>query len=168
MVICLGVVQHTPNPELTIKSMYQLVKPGGHLIFDHYTHSFSYYTKIGTMCLRPFLKRMNPNRALKITDRLVKIFFPLHRFVKNYYLIQIILSRISPARVYFRSFPQLTEKLQFEWALLDTHDGLTDYYKHFRTKKEWKKTLERIGVKKISINSGGNGIECRLEKPITN
>jgi len=51
---------------------------------------------------------------------------------------------------------------------LDTHDGLTDYYKHFRTKKELKKTLERIGVKKISINSGGNGIECRLEKPITN
>ena len=29
MVVCLGVVQHTPNPEKTIKQLYEQVKPGG-------------------------------------------------------------------------------------------------------------------------------------------
>lgn len=37
VVICMGVIQHTPNPEVTIKNLYELVKKGGTLIIDHYT-----------------------------------------------------------------------------------------------------------------------------------
>ncbi len=39
VVICLGVIQHTPNPEATIAKLYAQVKPGGALVFDHYTLS---------------------------------------------------------------------------------------------------------------------------------
>ena len=167
LIICLGVVQHTPKPEQTIKNMYNLVKPGGSLIFDHYTHTFSYYTKLGTICLRPFLKRMNADLALKITDKIVSILFPIHKAVKNIYFLQIILSRISPVRVYFHMFPELNDQIQYEWALLDTHDGLTDYFKHFRTQSQLSNTLISLGAKNISVNKGGNGIECRLEKPLS-
>ena len=37
IVICLGVIQHTPNPEKTIEKLYEQVKPGCDLVFDHYT-----------------------------------------------------------------------------------------------------------------------------------
>lgn len=35
-VICLGVVQHTPNPEESICKLFEMLKPGGILVFDHY------------------------------------------------------------------------------------------------------------------------------------
>ena len=38
LVFCLGVIQHTPDPEKTIASLYQHVAPGGALIIDHYTY----------------------------------------------------------------------------------------------------------------------------------
>ena len=87
-VICLGVVQHTPSPEITLESMYKLVKPGGHMIFDHYTHSLSYYTKIGSLLLRPFLKRLNHRTGLILTELIVKIFFPIHKMLKNVYFFK--------------------------------------------------------------------------------
>ena len=35
-VICLGVIQHTPNSEESIHYLWQMVKPGGYLVIDHY------------------------------------------------------------------------------------------------------------------------------------
>jgi len=35
VVVCLGVIQHTPDPERTIASLYSRVKPGGWLVIDH-------------------------------------------------------------------------------------------------------------------------------------
>ena len=43
-VICLGVLQHTPNPEESIRSLWNMLKPGGKLIIDHYL--FKCYTKV--------------------------------------------------------------------------------------------------------------------------
>src|SRR5262249_659671 len=37
VVVCLGVVQHTSNPERTISNLARHVKPGGLLVIDHYT-----------------------------------------------------------------------------------------------------------------------------------
>src|ERR1700733_12801170 len=41
IVICLGVIQHTRNPERTILDLYKQVKPGGWLVIDHYTQTLS-------------------------------------------------------------------------------------------------------------------------------
>ncbi len=35
-VVCLGVLQHTPSPEESIKCLWAMVKPGGALVIDHY------------------------------------------------------------------------------------------------------------------------------------
>src|ERR1035437_9334339 len=53
MVLCLGVIQHTPDPEYTISKLYEQVKPGGWLVIDHYTPSFAHYTKVTALLLRP-------------------------------------------------------------------------------------------------------------------
>src|SRR5262245_14526583 len=37
VVFCLGVIQHTPNPEYTIACLFEQLKPGGLLVIDHYT-----------------------------------------------------------------------------------------------------------------------------------
>jgi predicted fused transcriptional regulator/phosphomethylpyrimidine kinase len=54
--------------------------------------------------------------------------------------------------------------MYYEWALLDTHDGTTDFYKHFRKPHQIKKLLEEIGATDIVVEIGGNGVEAFCRK----
>ena len=56
--------------------------------------------------------------------------------------------------------------MQKEWSMLDTHDGLTDWYKHLRSRRQIKKTLENINSTSIEVNLGGNGVEARCKRPL--
>lgn len=166
VVFCLGVVQHTPNPERTIACAYEQVKPGGSLILDHYGYSLSWYTKIAPL-FRIYFRRLPPNEGLRWTEWLVDTFLPLHRMVRDFYPAQIFLSRFSPILCYYQTYPNLSDELQREWALLDTHDSLTDWYKHYRTRGQIQRTLERLGVQEIWCKYGGNGIEARGMRPLS-
>lgn len=55
--------------------------------------------------------------------------------------------------------------MYYEWALLDTHDGTTDFYKHYRNESQIHKHLEKIGAEDIEVNVGGNGVEAFCRKP---
>lgn len=164
VVFCLGVIQHTPSPERTIAALYEQVAPGGHLVIDHYTHSFSWYTK-STPLLRPLFKRLSPQRGMQWTEKLVDVLLPLHRLVRGFFPAQAILSRISPVRCYYRMYPQLEDRLQREWALVDTHDSLTDWYKHFRTVEQIRRTLIELGAEVVFCQRGGNGVEAVARRP---
>lgn len=165
IVVCLGVIQHTKSPEESIENLYKQVKPGGWLVIDHYTHSLSIYTKLSEWLLRPVLKRLSPNRSMAVTKTLTRWLFPLHRAVRNAKVLQMILSRFSPLLTYYYLYPQLPEKLQYEWAELDTHDSLTDFYKHLRSERSINSTLKGLGAKNIWTQKGGNGVEARCQKP---
>lgn len=136
------------------------------MVIDHYAPNISHYTKITSLLLRPALKRLSPRMGTIATEILTKLFFPLHRLVKNSTLIQLVLSRISPLLTYYHIYPQLNDRLQYEWALLDTHDSLTDYYKHFRTGPQIARLLSTLGAQDIWVAKGGNGIEARCRKPV--
>jgi len=167
IVVCLGVVQHTPSPEKTMSALWSQVAPNGWLIIDHYTYNVSYFTKTAAI-VRPILKRLSPERALRITDGLVDALLPLHKAVRSYYPLQAILSRLSPVQAYYHSLPELNDQQQREWALLDTHDTLTDWYKHFRSKAQIERFLQSLGAMQVWCHKGGNGVEARAMKPATN
>lgn len=164
IVLCLGVIQHTKDPEKTIADLYDQVKPGGWLVIDHYTHSLSNYTKVSARLLRPVLKRLSPSKGLVATKALTRLFFPLHRAVKNRKSLQMILSRVSPLLTYYHVFPELNDRLQYEWAELDTHDSLTDYYKHLRSPTAIHAAVDVLGAQNIWVAKGGNGVEARSQK----
>jgi 2-polyprenyl-3-methyl-5-hydroxy-6-metoxy-1,4-benzoquinol methylase len=164
VVICLGVIQHTRDPEQSIADLYRQVRPGGWLVIDHYRPSLSLYTRFGEMLLRPVLKRLPPHRGLAVTKSLTRAFFPLHRAIRGLRPLQMIASRFSPLLTYYHSFPQLSDQLQYEWAELDTHDSLTDYYKHVRTPGSIARRLRTLGGHRIWVGKGGNGVEARCQK----
>lgn len=165
IVLCLGVVQHTRSPEQTIASLYAQLKPGGSLVFDHYAHNLSRYTKVGALLLRPVLKRLSPQAGMAATEKITNAFFPLHRAVRQSRPLQVLLSRVSPLATYFQTIPELDDRLQYEWALLDTHDGLTDWYKRLRTASQLRQAVSGLGAARIEVAEGGNGIEVRCVKP---
>jgi 2-polyprenyl-3-methyl-5-hydroxy-6-metoxy-1,4-benzoquinol methylase len=165
IVVCLGVIQHTKNPEKTITDLYRQVKPGGWLVIDHYAHSLSLYTRFAELLLRPILKRLPPAKGVAATKALTRWFFPLHRAVRRMRPFQMLVSRFSPVLTYYHAFPELSEKLQYEWAELDTHDSLTDYYKHARSRRSISATIAALRAQCVWVHMGGNGIEARCQKP---
>lgn len=165
LVVCLGVIQHTPDPQRTIRALYEATAPGGWLVIDHYTRSLSHYTKVSALMLRPILKRLSPRMGTIATEKLTAMWFPLHRKVRRHKGLQYLLSRVSPLLTYYHTYPQLEDRLQYEWALLDTHDHLTDYYKHFMSVAQMRSILAGLGAIEITVARGGNGVEGRCRKP---
>ena len=164
VVACIGVIQHTPSPELTIKRLYDHVRPGGHLIIDHYTYEVAWYTKTAPL-FRAVLKRLPTGVAMRFTERLVDAALPLHKRVSGSRLRSLVY-RVSPVLTHYRTYPQLNDELQRQWALLDTHDSLTDYFKHFRTRGQIQRLLEGMGLDEIWCEYGGNGVEARGRRPV--
>jgi 2-polyprenyl-3-methyl-5-hydroxy-6-metoxy-1,4-benzoquinol methylase len=163
VVVCLGVLQHLPIPEEGIRSLYNMAKRGGLLVLDHYAWSLSLVTKLAPL-YRLLVKRMAPEKAKRVTDRMVKSFFPLHYAARNLYPAQMLLSRVSPCLVYFRSYPQLTRTQHYEWCRLDTFDHLTDRYKHLRTVGQIRRILRSLGADAIDVVHGGSVVEARCRK----
>jgi SAM-dependent methyltransferase len=164
VVFCLGVIQHTPSPEATLESLYQQVRAGGTLAVDHYSHSLSHYTKTA-LPLRYYYRRLPPDRGLPAIEHLVDRLLPLHRAVRRQPWAQAILSRFSPVLCYYRKFPQFSDELQREWALLDTHDSLTCWYRHSRSRRALRRTLEVLGAEEILCEYGENGVIARARRP---
>lgn len=166
VVICMGVIQHTPSPEKTIKDLYAMVKKGGSLIIDHYTFTRSNLFRLAPM-YRWCLKKRPPGYTIPYTRKLVKKYLPLHKRFSGSKIMSVLLNRISPVISYYKVFPQLDDQQQEEWALLDTHDSLTDWHKNFRKKEDILKTLHDLGATDISCEYGGNGVEANCKKPET-
>jgi len=164
VVLCLGVLQHTPSPEASLRALWEMARPGGSLVIDHYTWSLSRVTKLAPL-YRLALLRLRPARAKKYIDTLTDWFFPLHWRVRNIRPAQMLLSRVSPCLVYFNAFPQLSYDEHLELTRLDTFDQLTDCYKHLRTRRQIERTLRQLGAEQIHAAYAGNGVEARCRKP---
>ena len=165
VVVCLGVIQHTPSSEKTIEALWKKVKPGGLLVIDHYILRPGYFTTL-TPLYRYFLKRMKPQSSRRIVESLVRFFFPMHWAFRHLPWLNWLLHRVSPLIEYIKVFPEWTRETHYEWSRLDTYDQLTDYYKHLKTPRQIRTILQKLYGKDIWINKGGNGIEARCRKDV--
>jgi hypothetical protein len=67
---------------------------------------------------------------------------------------------------YQDAYPKLSKRLLYEWSVLDTHDTLTDYYKHFRSADEIASYLKACGMTDVKFELAGNGVEAKASKPL--
>ncbi len=167
VVVCLGVVQHTPDPRRTIAALAQHVRPGGWLVVDQYTDD-----KVGTYSLKPLyraiIKRLPARWTLSLVQRLTHVLIPLHASCARNRLAWFALTRVSPLITYHRDIREFTDVQQFEWACLDSHDALTDWYKHPTNEAGMTDNLRNGGLSEIQVWSDGIGIEGRatLRTPV--
>ncbi len=167
-VICLGVLQHTPDPVESIKSLWDMLKPGGKLVIDHYKFSWKTFLPppIGQALglYRKIILNLPKSSRFKVVKKLVDFWFPLHwKFRKNY-LITRLLRRLSPVIFHYEDLSLKDKEMYYEWSLLDTHDSTTDYFRHMKNSKQIKNILKSLGAKEIAINEAGNGIEASCVK----
>jgi len=164
VVLCLGVLQHTPSPKASVAALWRMVKAGGLLVIDHYTWSLSRVTKLAPL-YRAVLKRIPPAAAKRVTNALVDWFFPIHWRARKVTVAQRLLSRVSPCLAYCHIYPQMSRELHEDWCRLDTFDELTDHYKHLRTTGQIRRLLEGLGG--LDVTAGGEGQRRRGSLPQT-
>lgn len=171
-VICLHVIQHTPNPKKSIKELYSKVRPGGTLVFDQY--KFKWFKSLpspiggGGVIYRWIWKLFSKDLQTKLAIKVVNFWWPIHWKFRDSKIMQFILFRIAPIRFYYPWFPLKTKKQHYEWSMSDTHDGLCDVYKFYGWKNSIIKQLKQLGAENISVWYGGNGVVANCKKPKQN
>jgi SAM-dependent methyltransferase len=167
-VVCLGVIQHTPSPEETISALAGNVRSGGTLVIDHYAPG--YVSNFLQRNLRRLLIRLPASFAKPIALNLARALLPLHRSTwkpDGASRLRALLLKHSPLVDYYKDYAQLGNELLSEWSVLDTHDTLTDYYKHLRTGNEIAACLRSCELVDIEVSYGGNGVEARARMPVS-
>jgi SAM-dependent methyltransferase len=168
-VICLGVLQHTPSPEESIKSLWEMVKPNGALVVDHYLWKWRIVLPPpfgeAVALYRRFILKVAQQRRFNLVKSIINFWFPLHWIFRDWLFVQRILRRLSPVIFHYPGLKLRDRQMYYEWALLDTHDATTDVYKHRRTPRQIRETLEEVGATDIVVEPGGNGVEGFCRKP---
>lgn len=125
-VVCLGVLQHTPDVKKSIEQLIEMVKPGGELVVDFYPIR-GWYTKINAKyILRPITKRMQPERLMRIIRRHVGWMMRIYRF--NQRIGIGVLNRFIPICDIDKTIPELSKEQLKEWVILDTFDVYSPTY----------------------------------------
>ena len=146
-------MQHTPNTEETLAALYAQVRPGGWLAVDHYTYRLAWFLSTQP-AFRRVLTRMPPERTVPMVEHIVDRVWPIHSKLRRG---RKLVERISPVQTYFDTYPELADEHQRAWAVLDTHDALTDRYKWFRTRGQLERALG-------GTRCGGHHVLARAER----
>lgn len=160
-VLCLGVLQHTPDPKRAFMSLSRHVKPGGDLVIDVYRRSVTARMQWKYL-LRPFTKRMDASRLYEVVNglapRLVKPTQWLRRLGGR------VGARLSPIVEY--SHLGLTPEQNVQWAVLDTFDMYAPAYDHPQSVRDVQAWFEEAGFERIEAFNGYNGVVGRGRRPV--
>lgn len=163
-VLCIGVLQHTPDVEKAFFSLPRLLNSGGTLVVDVYRkHKGVFYLFQTRYFVRLFIKGMSSERLYYLCKRYIDMMWGLATILHK---IPVIGSRINWILLipdYRDAFP-LSEELLKEWAILDAFDILSPVYdspQYLETVAEW---FLRSSLKDIEVTHGYNGIMGRGKK----
>lgn len=159
-VFCLGVLQHTPDPERAFKSLADHVRPGGQLVVDIYAKRLTAILSWKYL-LRPITKRMERERLHRLVERAVRVLLPtavrLRRMAGRAGV------RLLPILEY--SHLGLSPEINRQWAVLDTFDMYSPAHDHPRTIRTVQRWFEEVGFAQIEVGPGPNGIVGRGRRP---
>lgn len=168
-VICLGVLQHTPDPEESIRSLWRMVKPGGRLVIDHYR--WNLWLRLppplgdAEKLYRRLIRMLPRHRRFGAVEALTRFWFPIYWACRDSRILRKILARVGPLHFYYPALKLRDKQSYYEWSLLDTHDGTTDFYKHYRNEKQIEAVLKELGAEDIFVAVAGNGVEAYCRRP---
>jgi SAM-dependent methyltransferase len=159
-VLCLGVIQHTPDPEAAFRSLARYVRPGGQIVID------SYASRLRSMLswkylLRPITTRMDKERLYWVIAKLAPPMGPMSIFLRRTFGKAGL--RLLPIVQY--DDLGLPPELNREWAIMDTFDMLSPVHDHPQSVQTVKRWFQQAGLIDIAVEYGMNGILARGHRP---
>lgn len=164
-VVCIGVLQHTPDVERSFRTLVRHLKPGGQLAVDVYRRPRGIRRLLNTKYLvRPLTRRIPPARLYRITTAYVRTLWPLARVLARIPLVGRRLNWMLLIGDYQGVLP-LPDSALREWAVLDTFDMLAPAYDTPQDRETLERWFVEAGMESIDVHAGYNGIEGRGVRP---
>jgi SAM-dependent methyltransferase len=144
-VLCLGVLQHTPDFEASVRALVAKARPGGEIVVDFYPIR-GWWTKVhAKYLLRPITRRMPEERLLGLidrhADRLMRLSSGLERLGLG------ALRRFVPLVDISGTMPAgLTHAQLREWVVLDTFDMFSPRFDNPQRVPDVAAMFERAGA----------------------
>jgi SAM-dependent methyltransferase len=153
---CIGVVQHTPDPQLAMRTLPRFLRGGGRIAITAYERK-PWTLLYGKYLLRPFTKRLDKQRLLSGIKGMMPVLFPLTNLLFRLPLAGRFFMFAIPVANYVHE-QELTAQQRYQWAILDTFDMLSPQYDQPRTQQEIEEALASAGIKDLRRldNSGVN------------
>jgi SAM-dependent methyltransferase len=160
-VICLGVLQHTPDPAAAFRLLTAHVRPGGELVVDVYAARLRSLISWKYL-LRPLTRRADRRRLYSIVAAVTPPLVPLS--ARLYRLTGRWGARLLPIVQY--DHLGLSAALNRDWAVLDTFDMYAPAHDHPQTVTTVRRWYEEAGFVDVSVGYGPNGVVARGRRPI--
>lgn len=153
---CIGVIQHTPDVQASLRALPQYVKLSGKLAVTIYERK-PWTIFYGKYLLRPITKRLNDRTLLTILKILSPLLFTLTEILYRIPVFKKIFTFVIPYANHV-GIKALSTKQRYEWAILDTFDMLSPAYDSPMTENEVRNCLAQSGVTNIKrlANPGVN------------
>ena len=152
-VMCLGVLQHTPDPELSFASLARHVKPGGELAVDVYSRRWRSLISWKYL-LRPLTKQIPQQTLFRWIESAVNLLLPVSVFLRK--IGGKLGARLIPIVEYSNlGFPY---ELNREWAILDTFDMYSPAHDHPRSIPQVRRWFEAANFVDVVVEYGPNGV----------
>lgn len=147
---CIGVVQHTPDPQLTLASLAKMVRPDGKIAVTIYerkpwTYLFSKYW------FRLVTKHISGKTLLSVIRGVMPVAFPITDVLFRIPVLGRIFMFMIPIANYVNE-TALSRKQRYDWAILDTFDMLAPRFDKPQTEAEAESALaknEIVGIERV-------------------
>lgn len=161
-VLCIGVIQHTPQVEKSFQSLVSMVKSQGHLAIDIYRWRWVNWLW-PRYWVRPLTKFL-PSKALyKFCHTYVNAIWPFTRWIHKLPAGRKINRFILVPD--YRDIFALSDEALKEWAILDTFDNLSPRFDQPQSLETVRSWFIEQNLKNIEVHPGINGIEGRAQRP---
>lgn len=144
---CIGVVQHTPDPQQTMRTLPRVLRLGGRIAITAYERT-PWTLLYSKYWLRPLTKRIDQQKLLSGIRRAMPILFPLTNVLFRLPLAGRLFMFAIPVANYVQE-RSLTREQRYDWAILDTFDMLSPQYDQPRTQQEVEEALSGAGIIKL-------------------
>ncbi len=145
-IFSLGVLQHTPDPGLAIRSLPQYLKADGRLALWIYEKRWTRF-----LMIRNLLRHLTSHLPLKVNYGLslfaVCLLFPLTAALS---LVPGLRKGVPLIPISSRHYwGKLSLREQFEWTLLDTFDSYAAVHEYPQNEKDVMSELRSAGVRDV-------------------
>lgn len=159
---CFGMLQATPDPAAAFAALPRVLRAGGALCADIYKATLFRAFLHTKYYVRPFTRRMNPERLYRGVCAWVDFMWPLASLIRRLPRGYSVNWRLLVADY---SFVGLKGDMLKEWSYLDTFDMLAPRYDRparVSTVTQW---AERANLQHVSIEYTPHGIVLRATAP---
>ena len=164
---CVGMIQHTPDPQQAVSALGPMLKPAGRIAVTAYRRNR--WTRLHSKyLLRPLTTHINSRVLLSLIRFSMPFWFVVTEVLFRIPMAGKIFQFLIPIANYVDQ-PALSWSQRYQWAIMDTFDALSPAFDQPQTRGEVEAALSRGGIVEVRESDRRGlslvGVKARVGRP---